>query len=250
VKHRLHVAATAVALVLAVFGTTGVGDAAQRAGRDTLRTVGILAKPKPKPRVVRGPRGRPGARGPAGQPGSPGTPGTPGSPGSPGTPGSSGQPGEPGQQGPAGPKGTLGTLDELGGLSCSLRGRSGRVVVTETSAAYSLGISCLVPDGFEPNATQTAARDVSDRFGDSFLELAPTIFPEDDEDWFALGVSPLRTLELFARHAEVKMDVYRNGTAVATGVRIYRETSRTPYGWSVRVYAPVGVTAYEAVASK
>jgi hypothetical protein len=129
-----------VALLLAAAAVTAVGGIAGSAGAG-----GALEakKPKPKPKVIRGPRGRRGPmgrrgpvgpRGPMGERGPQGLPGAQGSTGPSGAPGGAGPPGPPGPPGPGAqrisfdvPAGTAETqIASVGGLvlkgACSAGG--------------------------------------------------------------------------------------------------------------------------------
>jgi Collagen triple helix repeat (20 copies) len=92
------VALLIAAAVVAVSG--GIAAADEAVGAPAAKK-----KPKPKPRVIRGPRGRRGPVGPRGPIGPPGLPGEPGPEGPAGAPGVAGASGPAGPAGPAGPPG-------------------------------------------------------------------------------------------------------------------------------------------------
>jgi hypothetical protein len=106
-RDKIPIALAAAALVVALLGTTPLGQAAGDAADSSLKLVGIQAKKKPL-RGPRGPRGPAGPRGPQGPVGSQGPQGLQGPLGAQGVPGAQGVSGADGATGPKGEKGDTG----------------------------------------------------------------------------------------------------------------------------------------------
>ncbi len=142
-KNKLPIALSSAALVVALLGTTPLGQAAGDAADGSLRLVGMQAKKPPArgPRGPRGPRGFAGPRGPQGPAGAQGVPGPQGNAGSPGAPGTDGA------QGPKGDKGDPGVFNgtfrngqftiEMTPHGIFLRGPGGTVFVTRNGVGES-----------------------------------------------------------------------------------------------------------------
>ena len=139
-KAKLPTALSAAALVVALLGTTPLGEAAGDIGDRSLELVGIQAK-KPPARGPRGPKGPKGDRGLRGLIGLPGPQGLQGPPGQQGTPGN---PGAPGVQGDKGEPGTFSGTFRRGQFSIEfttngifLRGPGGTIFVTRDGVGES-----------------------------------------------------------------------------------------------------------------
>jgi hypothetical protein len=145
--------------------------------------------------------------------------------------------GDPGLQGAAGPRGDpgspLSSTDALNGLQCHRRGIAGTVGLFDSGAplAYSfdLTLNCITPDGSEPNDTR-ATETTLNQAGPVNPER--TLYPAGDDDWYlivggfpnpsptsvsAVGAFQLMTGADSAFNAPMNVEIYQDGTLVASG---------------------------------
>lgn len=186
-------AALAMALVTTPLGT----------GATTSRTTAKAGKAEAA-RGPRGPRGKRGLRGPRGYRGFLGAPGATGA------------------QGAQGPSGLLSSADQLQGLPCTQKDKSGVVITArtldpQTTGATSLNPQCAYADGYEPNDTRAEESNLTGLTG-----WGMSIFPANDQDWLAATVDPGGTAQalFFTVSGGIRptMDVYRDTVLVASGV--------------------------------
>lgn len=184
-----------------------------------------------------------GPRGPRG------TQGVQGLQGLQGTQGVQGPPGSQGVQGPPGPAGLLASPNELEGLPCQSPNGPGttEAVVDHdygshpgatTGSGYNgIGLACIRADDLEPNDTPPQATDATSFISSGGLrDLAGTIYPAGNDDWYKLTGVDLAGNVIFLDSLRSLMDVYKNGTQVAAGTQCYT-TSAGAADWEIRVYA-------------
>jgi hypothetical protein len=134
-----------------------------------------------------------------------------------GQPGPQGPKGNPGPQGPPG----VSNYQALDGSPCTLGGKSGTTLFSQGDGQTSFFsyAECVVPDGFEPNNDQGTAAPL-DSFSDDGTYNA-TIDPAGESDWYSM--TSLTFLDVFADSGlagatDLSVDLYRDGTLVATSV--------------------------------
>jgi hypothetical protein len=192
---------------------------------------------------VRGPRGLTGASGPRGLTGAQGAQGPPGAVGAQGAQGIQGE------QGPPGPAGLLASLDKIEGLPCQSPDAAGTAVAEyldesgshpgqfSGNGTHSVGLYCLHADDLEPNDTRETATDATSFIGANGLRwVSGTIYPAGNDDWYKLDAVDLGGKQIALGTDRSLMDVYKDGTLIATGTRFYNTSAGTA-NWEVRVYS-------------
>lgn len=165
-----------------------------------------------------------------------------------------------GPQGEEGEKGDpgrgLSAFTDLEGLPCQHRdGATGETVVysderpifIQSGQRIETGYApqhafCVAADAYEPNDTRATATDHGVLRHANF----GTIYPAGEDDWYVFNGTTDRRYELqppsltgsVGQHPSVRMDVYRNGELVATGVTAYDDPIRTAARWEFRIYGP------------
>jgi hypothetical protein len=116
----------------------------------------------------------------------------------------------------------LSSADQLQGLACTQKDKSGVVVTArtldpQTTGATSLSPQCVYADGYEPNNTRAEKSNLS-----SLTGWGMSIFPANDEDWLAASVNPGGTAQALVLTVSggirPTMDIYRDTALVANGV--------------------------------
>jgi hypothetical protein len=112
----------------------------------------------------------------------------------------------------------------------------------------------VTKDGFEPNDDLAHATDATSANpgGNNWWYVSATIFPAGDEDWYVIPNANLQTSSWAAKiillnasnlPSKVLLDVYKDGTLVATGVQEYA-VDNAPHDWAIRVYSSGGPASY------
>jgi Collagen triple helix repeat (20 copies) len=183
----------------------------------------------------KGPQGTRGAQGPLGTQGVQGPQGSPGSQGA---------------QGPPGPAGNLASLDQIEGLPCQSQGVAGTAIavfqdeiasnpgeVSGGSGVNFVNLYCVHADDLEPNDTRDSATDATSFIGGGGLRwVNGTIYPAGNDDWYKLDAVDLGGKQISLSTNRSLMDVYKDGTLVASGTRFFN-TSAGAANWEVRVYS-------------
>jgi hypothetical protein len=121
-----------------------------------------------------------------------------------------------------GPKGFPSSADELQGLACTQKDKSGVVITARTldpqkSGATPLNLQCAYADGYEPNNTRPEKSNLTGLTG-----WGMSIFPADDDDWLAsslnTGGAAQALFITLSGGSRPTMDVYRDTVLVASGV--------------------------------
>lgn len=116
-----------------------------------------------------------------------------------------------GDQGPKGDPGTVGSIDQLNGTPCTRQGRNGTLSIGSDSNGFTLTLACLTLDNFEPNDTRATESVIAP------TNLAATIYPAGDEDWYAVPHASLMSISFSpASGADATLEVYRDGALVQT----------------------------------
>jgi hypothetical protein len=182
-----------------------------------------------------------GARGPQGSPGAAGAQGAQG------PAGLQGAQGPRGPQGAQGPAGLLTSPNELEGLPCQSPNGPGttEAVVDHDFGSHpgattgngnnGIGLACIRADDLEPNDTRAQATDATSFESGGERWAAGTISPAGNDDWYKLTGVDLGGNVILLDSVRSLMDVYRNGTQVATGTHCY-STSAGAADWEIRVY--------------
>jgi len=129
------------------------------------------------------------------------------------------QTGPPGLPGPKGDSGAVSSLNALNGVPCNLIGRSGLTMVSSTTAvgAFNEDIECVTADAREPNDTRATERAWD-------YQLALTLYPAGDEDWFVIGGTPFTIMvtqwqtgadSVF--NTPIHIEIYADGALAASG---------------------------------
>lgn len=142
-RDRLPIALSSAALVVALFGVTPLGQAADDAARAGMGAAQAIVPLKKKPRVLRGPRGPRGPAGPAGPRGAEGPQGAVGPQGTAGPQGPAGAQGPQGERGLQGERGPEGppnpnavNADKLDDLDSTAFLRNGAVAGGRLAGTY------------------------------------------------------------------------------------------------------------------
>jgi hypothetical protein len=168
--------------------------------------------------------------------------------GPPGPMGAQGAQGIQGEQGPRGPAGLLGSLNQIEGLPCQSQGAAGTAIAdvqaedashpgqVSGSGAHAVYLSCLHADDLEPNDTAESATDATSFIGVGGLRwVQGTIYPAGNDDWYKLDAVDLGGKQISLAPDRSRMDVYKDGTLVASGTLFYNTSAGTA-NWEVRVY--------------
>ena len=104
------------------------------------------------------------------------------------------------------------------------------------SGDHGVYLSCLHADDLEPNDTRESATDATSFLGVAGLRwLQGTIYPAGNDDWYKLDAVDLGGKQIALGTDRSLMDVYKDGTLVASGALFYN-TSPGTANWQVRVY--------------
>lgn len=168
--------------------------------------------------------------------------------GPPGAVGAQGAQGIQGEQGLRGPAGLLGSLNQIEGLPCQSQSAAGTAIAdvqaedashpgqVSGSGDHGVYLSCLHADDLEPNDTRESATDATSFLGVAGLRwLQGTIYPAGNDDWYKLDAVDLGGKQIALGTDRSLMDVYKDGTLVASGALFYN-TSPGTANWQVRVY--------------
>ena len=162
--------------------------------------------------------------------------------------GAQGAQGIQGEQGLRGPAGLLGSLNQIEGLPCQSQAAAGTAIAdvqaedashpgqVTGSGDHGVYLSCLHADDLEPNDTRESATDATSFVGVGGLRwLQGTIYPAGNDDWYKLNAVDLGGKQIALGTDRSLMDVYKDGTLVASGTLFYN-TSPGTANWQVRVY--------------
>jgi hypothetical protein len=97
-------------------------------------------------------------------------------------------------------------------------------------------VYCVHADDLEPNDVRASARDATSFIGGGGLRwVSGTIYPGGNDDWYKLDAVDLGGKQIALGADRSLMDVYKDGTLVASGTLFYN-TSAGAANWLVRVY--------------
>ena len=98
-----------------------------------------------------------------------------------------------------------------------------------------IGLACIRADDLEPNDTPAQATDATSFESGGERWVSGTISPAGNDDWYKLTGVDLGGNAILLDSVRSLMDVYRNGTQVASGTDCYT-TSAGVADWEIRVY--------------
>lgn len=107
-------------------------------------------------------------------------------------------------------------------------------------------LRCLTEDAFEQNDLRTQAADLTSGWGSATTAqptARATISPGGDDDWYVVFGKAFRDQYGNSKYISVRsetsqpvaMDVYRDGTQVASNVSNYESPDFAAHNWEVRV---------------
>ena len=113
---------------------------------------------------------------------------------------------------------------------------SGATPGATTGNGYNgIALACIRADDLEPNDTPAQATDATSFESGGERWVSGTISPAGNDDWYKLTGVDLGGNAILLDSVRSLMDVYRNGTQVASGTECYT-TSAGAADWEIRVY--------------
>ena len=150
----------------------------------------------------------------------------------------------------------------LEGAKCTFGGRQGAVHVQVSQNAAIIGttfttasntgagtaaVSCLARDANEPNNSQAAAKSISSTWGCSIVfptqcaaYAAGSLYPAGDQDWYLFSGHPLNGISVAGGDPGIVFDALKNGTSVGTNQTTLSVSGGAGDTWLVRVHGPIG----------
>ncbi len=149
----------------------------------------------------------------------------------------------------------------LEGAKCTFSGKQGKAhlsvlpmgtiipttfIATSNSGAASATLTCLARDTNEPNNSQAAARSVASTWACSIVfptqcaaYAVASIYPSGDLDWYSFTGHTLNLISLGGDPA-IAFDAFKNGTSVATNSRGLAVSGVAGDTWTVLVHGSLG----------
>jgi len=115
------------------------------------------------------------------------------------------------------------------------------------SGAGSATLSCLAPDVHEPNQTQATPRSISASWGCSAIFpgqcaafAAGSLYPAGDTDWYSFTGHTLTSLSVGGSNPSIQFDAFKNGVAAATNQTTLLVSGGAGDSWLFHVHGPTG----------